>query len=156
MRRAIWSRSFTTFKSKCPLQRVKPKGECVGAAAKIYRIKIPQAEIALSYKVETAPGNPPQLHAKVEDFNPGTNSEVLAITDDETKAVPLSRFSASLVLGGIGGRLRSSANQYLARAAPPAGLLDPLGLSARSQRLAPGWAGAEPQWTKLGPDGASE
>jgi hypothetical protein len=57
--------------------------------------------------VETAPGNPPRLHAKVEDFNPGTNAEVLAITDDETKAVPLSRFSGALVLGGIGGRLRS-------------------------------------------------
>ena len=90
-----------------PAPESEAKGGVVGAAAKIYRIKIPQAEIAFSYKVETAPGNPPRLHAKVEDFNPGTNSEVLAITDDETKAIPLSRFSGSLVLGSIGGRLRS-------------------------------------------------
>ena len=53
------------------------------------------------------PETPRELHAKVEDFNPGTKSEVLAITDDETKAIPLSRFSASIVLGGIGGRLRT-------------------------------------------------
>ncbi len=90
-----------------PAPESEAKGGALGSAAKIYRIKIPQAEIALSYKVETAPANPPQLHAKVEDFNPGTNSEVLAISDDETKGVPLSRLSGSLVLGGIGGRLRS-------------------------------------------------
>ena len=135
-----------------PAPESEAKGGVVGAAAKIYRIKIPQAEIALSYKVETAPGNPPQLHAKVEDFNPGTNSEVLAITDDETKAVPLSRFSASLVLGGIGGRLRSSAHQCLARPAQSAGLLDPLGLAARPQRLGSGWARAQPQCPTNCPD----
>ena len=90
-----------------PAPESEARGGVVGAAAKIYRIKIPQAEIAFSYKVETAPGNPPQLHAKVEDFNPGTTSEVLAITDDETKAIALSRFSGTIVLGSIGGRLRS-------------------------------------------------
>jgi hypothetical protein len=90
-----------------PAPESEAKGGVVGAAAKIYRIKIPQGEIALSYKVETVPGNPPRLNANVADFNPGTNPQVLAITDDETKAVPLSRFSGSLVLGGIGGRLRS-------------------------------------------------
>ena len=90
-----------------PAPESEAKGGVVGAAAKIYRIKIPQAEIAFSYTVETAPGNPPRLHAKVEDFNPGTNAEVLAITDDETKSMALSRFSGALVLGGIGGRLRS-------------------------------------------------
>ena len=90
-----------------PAPESEAQGGVVGAAAKIYRIKIPQGEVALSYKVETVPGNPPRLHAKVEDFNPGARPEVLAITDDETKAVPLSRFSASLVLGSIGGRLRT-------------------------------------------------
>jgi hypothetical protein len=90
-----------------PAPESEAKGGVIGAAAKIYRIKIPQAEISLSYKVETARGNPPLLHAKVEDFNPGINPEVVAFTDDETKAVPLSRFSGSLVLGGIGGRLRT-------------------------------------------------
>jgi hypothetical protein len=90
-----------------PAPESEARGGVVGAAAKIYRIKIPQAEIAFSYKVETAPGNPPQLHAKVEDFAPGITSEVLAITDDETKAMVLSRFSGSIVLGGMGMRLRS-------------------------------------------------
>jgi hypothetical protein len=98
---------FQDLQVEVPAPESEAKGGVVGAAAKIYRIKMPQAEIALTYTVETAPGNPPQLHAKVADFNPGPKAEVLAITDDETKAIPLSRFSASLVLGSIGGRLRS-------------------------------------------------
>ena len=79
----------------------------VGAAAKIYRIKIPQAEVAVSYRVDSANNKATQLHAKVEDFSPGTNAEVLAIADDENKAVPLSRFSAAVVLGAIGGRFEA-------------------------------------------------
>ena len=54
-----------------PAPESEAKGGVVGAAAKIYRIKMPQAEFAFSYTVETAPGNSPQLHAKVADFNPG-------------------------------------------------------------------------------------
>jgi hypothetical protein len=83
------------------------KGGMVGAAAKIYRIKVPLAEFALSYTVDSPAPGALRLHAKVEDFNPGANSEVLAITDDETKGVALSRFSAGLVLGTLGGQIRS-------------------------------------------------
>ncbi len=46
------------------------------------------------------------VHAKVEDFNPGTDAQVLAIADDESKGVPLSRFSTAFVLGAFGGQLR--------------------------------------------------
>ena len=113
-----------------PAPESEAKGGVVGAAAKIYRIKIPQAEIALSYTVETAPGNPPQLHAKVADFNPGANAEVLAIADDESKAIPLSRFSASIVLGTIGGRSAQSTHQRFARADQFAGRFNSLDLAA--------------------------
>jgi hypothetical protein len=89
----------------------EPEGEArggvVGAAAKIYRIKLPQAEVALAYQVDSASDKATQLHANVQDFSPGTNAEVLAIDNDETKAVALSRFSAAVVLGAIGGRLRT-------------------------------------------------
>jgi hypothetical protein len=90
-----------------PAPESEARGGVVGAAAKIYRIKLPQAEVALSYQVDSANGNATQLHARVQEFNPGTNTEVLAIADDETKAVGLSRFSAAVVLGAIGGRLRT-------------------------------------------------
>ena len=76
-------------------------------AAKIYRIKIPLAEVAFSYKADSPTPKALQLHAKVEDFNPGTNAQVLAITDDEAKGVALSRFSAAVVLGALGGKIRT-------------------------------------------------
>jgi hypothetical protein len=90
-----------------PAPEGEARGGVVGAAAKIYRIKLPQAEVALAYQVDSASDKATQLHAKVQDFSPGTNAEVLAIDNDETKAVALSRFSAAVVLGAIGGRLRT-------------------------------------------------
>ena len=90
-----------------PAPEGEARGGVVGAAAKIYRIKLPHAEVALAYQVDSASDKATQLHAKVQDFSPGTNAEVLAIDNDETKAVALSRFSAAVVLGAIGGRLRT-------------------------------------------------
>jgi hypothetical protein len=95
------------FQMDVPAPESEARGGMVGAAAKIYRIKIPQLELSLSYTVDSAPPAPMQLHAKVEDFNPGTTAEVSAITDDETKAVPLSRFAGAVILTAMGGRLRS-------------------------------------------------
>ena len=89
-----------------PAPEKEAKGGIVGAAAKIYRIKVPLAEVALSYQVDSSKPDALRVHGKVEDFNPGTNAEVLAINDDETKAVPLA-FSAAIVLGALGGKLRS-------------------------------------------------
>jgi hypothetical protein len=95
------------FQLDAPAPESEAKGGIVGAAAKIYRIKIPQLELSVAYKVDAVPGAPLQLHANVADFSPGTNGEVLAITDDESKAVPLSRFAAAIVMTGLGGKLRS-------------------------------------------------
>jgi hypothetical protein len=83
------------------------KGGLMGSAAKIYRIKMPLAEFALSYSVDSSTPKALKLHAKVADFNPGPNVQVLAINDDETKGAPLSRFSVGVVVGGLGGRIRS-------------------------------------------------
>jgi hypothetical protein len=90
-----------------PAPEEERKGGMVGAAAQIYRIKVPQAEISLSYEVDSPKPDTLQLHAKVVEFNPGSNAQVLAITDDETKGVPLSRFSTGLVIATFGGRLRA-------------------------------------------------
>jgi hypothetical protein len=99
------------FQLDVPAPAGESKGGLVGAAAKIYRIKVPLLELALSYQVDTPP-KALHVRAKVEDFSPGTPAEVLAITDDETKAIALSRFSAALVLGAIGGRLRTQPIEF--------------------------------------------
>jgi hypothetical protein len=89
-----------------PAPENQEKGGFVGGPAKVYRLKIPLAEISLSYKVDTSKPGSMSVHAKVEDFNPGTDGQVLAIADDEAKGTPLSRFSAAFVLGAFGGQLR--------------------------------------------------
>jgi hypothetical protein len=83
------------------------RGGLVGAAAKIYRISVPMAEFAFSYNVDSSTPAALKLHAKVADFNPGPNVQVLAITDDESKGVALSRFSAGVVITAIAGKIRS-------------------------------------------------
>jgi hypothetical protein len=95
------------FQMDVPAPESEANGGMVGAAAKIYRIKIPQLELAFAYKVDSAPPGPLQIHASVADFNPGTNAEVLAITNDETKGTPLSRFTGALIVSTLGAKLRS-------------------------------------------------
>ena len=94
------------FQIDVPAPENQEKGGFVGAPAKVYRLKVPLAEVSLSYKVDLTKAGAMAVHAKVEDFNPGTDSQVLAIADDESKGVPLSRFSAAFVLGAFGGQLR--------------------------------------------------
>jgi hypothetical protein len=89
-----------------PAPPSEAKGGIVGSPAKVYRIKSPLAEIALSYQVDS-PGGQLHVRAKVEEFNPGVSAQVLAINDDETKGTPLSRFSGALVIGAMGGRIRT-------------------------------------------------
>ena len=82
------------------------KGGFVGAPAKVYRLKIPLAEIALSYKLDLSKPGTLGVQAKVEEFNPGPDGQVIAIADDESKGTALSRFSAAIILGAFGGQLR--------------------------------------------------
>ena len=98
-----------------PAPENQAKGGFVGAPAKVYRIKVPLAEFALSYKVDAAKPDALRVQAKVEEFNPGTDSQVLAIADDETKGVALSKFSTAFVLGALGGQLRHAINRCSAR-----------------------------------------
>ena len=82
-------------------------GSVIGVPAKILRLKIPQLEVAFSHQTEsTAPGSH-TLRAKVEDFSPSPNSQVLAINEDESKPTALTRFSGALVLSALGARLRN-------------------------------------------------
>jgi hypothetical protein len=89
-----------------PAPENQEKGGFVGAPAKVYRIKVPLVEISLSYKIDASKPVAIRVQAKVEDFNPGSDGTVLAITDDETKGALLSKFSTAFVLGALGGQLR--------------------------------------------------
>ena len=83
--RLSWSRLIHDLQLEVPAPENQEKGGFVGAPAKIYRVKIPLAEISLSYKVDTSKPGSMRIQAKVEEFNPGTDSQVLAIADDEAK-----------------------------------------------------------------------
>jgi hypothetical protein len=48
-----------------------------------------------------------QLKAKIQEFNPGTRGEVLAINDDENQAKPLTRFRSAIVMTAPVARMRS-------------------------------------------------
>ena len=82
-------------------------GTIVGANAKVLRIKIPQAETALSYKIESSAPGSHQLHARLEEFTPSTTSQVMALKDDETKPTTLNRFSGALVISTLAAKIRS-------------------------------------------------
>ena len=89
-----------------PAPENQEKGGFVGAPAKVYRLKVPLAEIALSYKLDLSKPGTLGVQAKVEEFNPGPDGQVIAIADDESKGTALSRFSAAIILGAFGGQLR--------------------------------------------------
>jgi hypothetical protein len=90
-----------------PAPPQEARGGPMGAPAQIYRIKLPLAEIALSYQVEVGPEKSLRVRAKVEDFAPGPNAQVWAIDRDESKAASLSRFSTAIIVSAMVARLRS-------------------------------------------------
>ncbi|HZW33411.1 MAG TPA: hypothetical protein VFF52_22020 [Isosphaeraceae bacterium] len=94
------------FQLDVPAPDPQAGGNFLGEPAKVLRIQVPLAEIALSYQLDTSsPGL--RLRGKIEEFNPGTNATVLAITDDESKAKALTRFTMALVMTAVGTKIRS-------------------------------------------------
>lgn len=84
-------------------------GSALGAGAKVLRMKLPQAEIALSYNVEPRSATSYHVSGKVEDITVPPTAQVLAIRDAEAEAdaKPLNRFSGALVITAVLGRLRT-------------------------------------------------
>ncbi|MGO9599438.1 MAG: hypothetical protein ACLP7Q_15725 [Isosphaeraceae bacterium] len=82
-------------------------GSVIGVPARILRIKIPQLELAFSHQIESPTPGSHVLRAKLEDFWPSPSSQVLAITNDESKLTPLTRFSGALVISAMAARLRN-------------------------------------------------
>jgi hypothetical protein len=96
------------FQLDVPAPALEARG-VIGPPAKIYRIRMPSAEIAASYEFDTPSPRTLRARIKVQDFAPGPGATVLAIDADETKAPSLSRFSTGIVLGALGARLRTRA-----------------------------------------------
>jgi hypothetical protein len=94
------------FQLDVPAPDPQAGGNLLGVPAKVLRIKLPQAEVAISYQVDTSSPSL-RLKGKIEEFNPGTNATILAINDDETKATPLTRFTSAFVMTALGTRIRN-------------------------------------------------
>jgi hypothetical protein len=79
----------------------------IGAQAKVLRAQVPQLEVALSYQNDSSQPGSNRVKARVQDFTPSPNSQVLAIDEDESKAKALNRFAGALVLTSVGARLKN-------------------------------------------------
>lgn len=95
------------FQLDVPAPPSAAKGGLSGPPAKVYRMTAPDAEFAISFQVTPATGDVPiKLAGRIEGFDAGPGAEVLAINDDESKAVPLTAFTRTLVLNVFGSRLK--------------------------------------------------
>jgi hypothetical protein len=73
-------------------------GGVAGPPANIYRLSAPEAELVVSIRfLEPDDETPRNAVVRLEAFDPGPGAKVLAITDDENQAKPLTTFSSALV-----------------------------------------------------------
>lgn len=86
---------------------VPSPGELLGVPAKVLRIKSPLVEVALSYQLDPSTPGALRLKGKIQEFNAGTQSEVIAINDDENQGKPLTRFQSAIVASALGTKIRT-------------------------------------------------
>ena len=83
------------------------QGGLAGPPAQVYRISAPEAEFVILFKIESATqSSPVRLSGRIEEFTPGPGAKVYAINEDEAKAVPLTAFTSTFVLGVFRGRVQ--------------------------------------------------
>ena len=95
------------FQIDVPAPDQNAGGGMLGVPAKVLRIKLPQAEVAVSHQLDTTSPEGLRVRGKIEEFNPGPNFEAIAINDDENQGKPLTRFTAAFVMGALGTKIRS-------------------------------------------------
>jgi hypothetical protein len=78
-----------------------------GAAAKVYRLQAKVAEFVFEIKPVTDPDGKIRLTGNLKEFTPEPGSRVLAINDDELKALPLDPFRSVFVFQGFAQAIRS-------------------------------------------------
>ena len=94
------------FQLDAPAPDQRSGGAMLGVPAKVLRFKAPLVEVALSYQLDQSTPGSLQLKGKIEEFNPGTGGEMLAINDDESQAKPLTRFRSAIVMTALAARMR--------------------------------------------------
>ncbi len=95
------------FQLDVPAPDPQAGGNLLGVPAKVLRIKAPLVEVALSYQLDTSTPGSLRLKGKIQEFNPGTTGEVIAINDDENQGKPLTRFQSAIVMSAMGTKIRS-------------------------------------------------
>ncbi len=95
------------FQLDVPAPDPQAGGNLLGVPAKILRLKAPLVEVALSYQLDTSTPGSVRLKGKIQEFNPGTTGEVIAINDDENQGKPLTRFQSAIVMTALGAKIRS-------------------------------------------------
>jgi hypothetical protein len=78
-----------------------------GAAAKVYRLQAKVAEFVFEIKPVTDPDGKVRLTGNLKEFTPEPGSRVLAINDDESKALPLDPFRSVFIFQGFAQAIRS-------------------------------------------------
>ncbi len=92
------------FQLDVPAPDPQAGGNLLGVPAKILRVKSPLVEVAVSYQLDTSTPGSLRLKGKIQEFNPGTTGEVIAINDDEKQGKPLTRFQSAIVMTAWGAR----------------------------------------------------
>ncbi|ODT97963.1 MAG: hypothetical protein ABS79_06680 [Planctomycetes bacterium SCN 63-9] len=78
-----------------------------GVKAKIFRITMPEVEVAFAYELKPAtPDAEARVAARIVEFTPAPASKIIAVTE-ENKEQQLAQFTKVIVLAGMGGKLRS-------------------------------------------------
>jgi hypothetical protein len=78
-----------------------------GARAKVYRLDAKTAEFVFEIKPVTQPDGTIRLTGNLKEFNPAPGSRVLAINDDEARALPLDPFRSVLIYQGFATAIRA-------------------------------------------------
>lgn len=78
-----------------------------GVRAKVYRLQAKTAEFVFEIKPVTEPNGSIRLTGNLKEFTPEPGSRVLAINDDEAKALPLDPFRATFVYTGFAQAIRA-------------------------------------------------
>lgn len=78
-----------------------------GAKAKVYRLDAKTAEFVFEIKPVTQPDGTIRLTGNLKELNTSPGSRVLAINDDESRALPLDPFRSVLIYQGFANAIKA-------------------------------------------------
>jgi hypothetical protein len=95
------------FQIEVPAPPQAARGGVAGPPARVFRISSPNAEFAVSFKVEPRTDKEPlRLTGRIEGFDPGPQARVYSLNDDESKPTALTPIATVFVLGIMRSKLQ--------------------------------------------------